>query len=110
MADRLTLARVIELAACANPGPYVGDLARMVLDLHDWIKCANQFMWAHEHDCPRSKEDAPCSCGLDQFLGRPRPFLESYRAQVADLTAEKLERSERVAALIEELDASLEKS
>jgi hypothetical protein len=50
-----------------------------------WIKAANQFAWAHEHGCPRYTRDAPCNCGLDQFLGRPKPFIESYKTSIAEL-------------------------
>jgi hypothetical protein len=50
-----------------------------------WIKAARQFAWAHEHGCPRYTGDGPCNCGLDQFLGRPKPFVESYKTSIAEL-------------------------
>jgi hypothetical protein len=64
------------------------ELYRRVSELTDWIKAANGFAWAHERTCPRHDADAPCNCGLDQFLSRPRPTIESYAAQVAELERE----------------------
>lgn len=51
-----------------------------------WIQAANQFAWAHERTCPRHDADAVCDCGLDDFLSRPRPFVESYKAIIQRLT------------------------
>lgn len=50
-------------------------------DLKDWARAAHQFAWAHERSCPRHDTDSPCSCGLDRFLSRPRPFVEGLRAE-----------------------------
>lgn len=53
-----------------------------VAELTDWMKTANGFAWAHERTCPRHDGDAPCNCGLDQFLARPRPTIESFKARL----------------------------
>ncbi len=60
------------------------SLRKKLADTKDWMKCANQFAWAHERNCPR-REGGDCNCGLDQFLGRPRPYIESWKSQLADL-------------------------
>lgn len=57
-------------------------------DARDWIKAANHFAWAHERNCPGyTNGGSHCTCGLDQFLGRPRPYIESWKAR-----AEKAEK------------------
>jgi hypothetical protein len=55
---------------------------KVIAELRDWIRAANQFAWAHERTCPRHDADDPCNCGLDAFLSRPRPVIESFRAQL----------------------------
>lgn len=60
-------------------------------DLRDWMKCANKFAWSHETTCPRHDADEPCKCGLDQFLGRPRLYIESWKARVETLEKELAE-------------------
>ena len=52
-------------------------------DARDWIKAANQFAWAHERNCPGyTHGGAHCNCGLDTFLGRPRPYVDSWRSEL----------------------------
>lgn len=69
-------------------GTDISKLLDRIVELEAWIKVANQFAWAHETDCPRRAGDHPCSCGLDQFLGRPKPFIESYKQQLGELETE----------------------
>lgn len=66
----------------------IDQLTRERDDLRDWMKCANQFAWAHEHKCPRHDADEPCNCGLDQFLGRPRPYIESWKSSIEKVEQE----------------------
>ena len=66
--------------------------------LSSWIKAANQFAWAHERDCPRRELGGACTCGLDQFLGRPKPFVESFKAENERLNAELSATREQLAA------------
>lgn len=63
-------------------------MARELLARRDWARAANQFMWAHEHDCPR-RTDGVCNCGLDTFLSRPRDFVESYKAELLALREDR---------------------
>lgn len=53
--------------------------------LKDWMRAARQFAWAHERTCPRRVTDGDCNCGLDEFLGRPRPYVESFRDEIKRL-------------------------
>lgn len=66
--------------------------------LRDWIKAANQFAWAHERHCPRHDSEAACTCGLDSFLSRRRPFIESYKEELAAARAEAYEQGKRADA------------
>ena len=76
-------------------------------DLTGWIKAANQFAWAHERNCPRHDGDAECVCGLDAFLSRPRPFLESLKARIAELEAELVDCRKVCSGLLaKDLDSS----
>lgn len=70
-----------------------------VANLKDWIVAAHQFMWAHEKTCPRHDADLPCDCGLDEFLGRPRPFIEGHKARIATLEASRDAAVERIGVL-----------
>lgn len=58
-------------------------------DARDWIKAANQFAWAHERNCPgHTHGGAHCTCGLDSFLSRPRPYIESLKARAEKAEAD----------------------
>ncbi len=65
-------------------------------DLRDWMKCANQFAWAHERICPRHDSDKTCTCGLDQFLGRPRPTIESWKSKIQQIATETRTRADEL--------------
>ena len=67
------------------PEEEIEELEQRIAELTSWIKAANQFAWVHETDCPGRKSGSLCTCGLDQFLGRPRPFVESYKDRIAEL-------------------------
>lgn len=63
----------------------VHELERKLAEFESWVKAANQFAWAHEKSCPGYFfGGAQCICGLNQFLGRPRPFVESYKSQLEE--------------------------
>ena len=70
-------------------------------DYRDWTKLANGFAWAHENDCPRHNADEACTCGLDQFLARPRPTIESFRTEFAKLRAELAEAMDALSENVE---------
>ena len=55
--------------------------------LRDWMRCANEFTWSHERTCPRRNSDATCTCGLDEFLCRPRHVIKSFRQENTALKA-----------------------
>jgi hypothetical protein len=74
-------------------------LLQRIVDLRSWIKAANQFAWAHERDCPRRVSDDACACGLDEFLGRPRPFIESYQQRISELEGQLEAKRVKVANL-----------
>jgi hypothetical protein len=61
--------------------------------LKSWIKAAKQFAWAHETGCARGTSEGACTCGLDQFLGRSKMFVESYQAEVARLKQLEVENA-----------------
>lgn len=67
-------------------------------NFESWCAAARQFMWAHEHSCPRRTEGT-CNCGLDSFLSRPRPFVESYKQRIAELTASLATAQAQLAAI-----------
>lgn len=54
-----------------------------IAELAGWMKAANKFAWAHEMGCPRRETGSACDCGLDLFLSRPRPVIESFQSQLA---------------------------
>jgi hypothetical protein len=72
----------------------LADVEQAKQNLSDWIKAANQFAWAHERTCPRRTANEACNCGLDAFMCRPRPFIESLkqRADSAEARAAKAEQ------------------
>ncbi len=83
----------------------VASQAEEIAGLKDWVKAANQFAWAHEHYCKRNTTGDSCTCELESFLSRPRPFVESYKQQIAS-QAEEIAELMRLAQEAEELSVS----
>lgn len=107
--DRETVLRLIWQRGSLNPmtcddelDNHDAALRKERDDARDWIKAARQFAWAHERNCPGyTQGGAHCTCGLDQFLGRPRPYVESWKDQVAALETELATVRRRYAESIE---------
>ena len=75
--------------AAVVTGASTGIGEATVRALQDWMRAAHQFAWAHERACPRHDADAPCNCGLDEFLSRPKAVTESVRDLRATVQAQQ---------------------